>query len=116
MKGGKPILFHPSSFRLHPYSLSLFPAPCIPTVKDVQHVPIDPDRFIAAVQPLLQRQDMPGLMCLLKTRWTPDQIRGLLNSSHIDAKKVALLALGLVAPACCIPDLALQLKHPDPMV
>jgi len=87
-----------------------------PTVKDVQHASIDPDKFISAVQPLLKRQDLPGLMSLLKTNWSPDQIRGLLNSSHIDAKKVALLALGLVAPSCCIPDLAAQLKHPDPMV
>ncbi len=90
--------------------------PAAPTVEGVQQPSIDPDRFISAVQPLLQQKDTAGLMSLLKTNWSPDQIRGLLNSSHIDAKKVALLALGLVAPSCCIPDLAAQLKHPDPMV
>lgn len=84
-------------------------------MKDVA-ASIDPDGFIAAVQPLLERQDLAGLLTLLKTRWTPDQIRGLLASQHTDAKKVALLALGLVAPSCCIPALAAQLKDPDPMV
>lgn len=56
-------------------------------------------------------------MSLLKTHWTHDQIRSLLNhSKHNDARKVALLALGLVAPSCCIPDVAAQLKDPDRMV
>ena len=64
----------------------------------------------------MEQQDMAGLLCLLKTRWTYDQIRGLLNSEHNDAKKVALLALGLVAPSCCIPDVAAQLKSSDRMV
>jgi tetratricopeptide (TPR) repeat protein len=77
---------------------------------------IDPDEFISAVGPLLESKDLPGLLCLLKTKWTYDQIRGLLNSRHNDAKKVALLALGLVAPSCCIPDVAAQLRDDDPMV
>ena len=78
--------------------------------------PIEPCAFIEAVQPLLERQDLPGLMSLLKTRWTGDQLRGLLNGNHTDAKKVALLALGLVGHGCCLPELAQQLKDPDPMV
>jgi tetratricopeptide (TPR) repeat protein len=77
---------------------------------------IEPDEFISAVGPLLEKQDLPGLLSLLKTRWSYDQIRGLLNSRHSDAKKVALLALGLVAPSCCIPDLAAQLRDDDCMV
>jgi tetratricopeptide (TPR) repeat protein len=81
-----------------------------------QATSIDPDAFIHTVGPLLEKQDMPGLLCLLKTQWTYDQIRGLLNSRHNDAKKVALLALGLVAPSCCIPDLAQQLRDDDPMI
>src|SRR5687767_11647285 len=59
---------------------------------------------------------MTGLLALLKTKWSYDQIRGLLNSRHSDAKKVALLALGLVAPSCCIPDVAAQLRDDDRMV
>ena len=77
---------------------------------------IDPDAFIEAIQPLLERKDVCGLWTLLKSRWTHEEIRGLLASKHNDAKKVALLALGLVAPSCCIPDLAGQLRDPDPMV
>ena len=55
-------------------------------------------------------------MCLLKTHWSADQIRELLNSRHTDAKKVALLALGLVAPSCCIAEVARQLRDPDRVV
>ncbi len=78
--------------------------------------PIEPCTFIETVQPLLERQDLPGLMSLLKTRWTGDQLRGLLTGNHTDAKKVALLALGLVGTGCCLPELARQLQDPDPMV
>jgi tetratricopeptide (TPR) repeat protein len=78
--------------------------------------PIHPDCFIRLVQPLLERQDLPGLLALLKTKWSYEQIRDLLRSDHTDARKVALLALGLVAPSCCIPELAHHLKDPDKMV
>jgi tetratricopeptide (TPR) repeat protein len=78
--------------------------------------PIDARQFVQLVEPLLENQDLPGLMSLLKTRWQPEQIRALLRSRHIDAKKVALLALALVGPTCCIDDLALQLKDPDELV
>jgi len=77
---------------------------------------IEPGAFIEAVQPLLERQDLPGLLSLLKTRWTPDQLRGLLSGDHTDAKKVALLALGLVGTGCCLAELAKQLQDPDPVV
>jgi len=96
--------------------VTLSPCHPLPTVKGVQQASIDPDQFVTAVGPLLERQDMTGLLSLLKTKWTYDQIRGLLNSRHNDAKKVALLALGLVAPSCCIPELAGQLKDPDRMI
>jgi tetratricopeptide (TPR) repeat protein len=68
------------------------------------------------VQPLLARQDLAGLMDLLKTRWTPQQIQQLMASSHCDAKKVALLAVGLVGSRCCLDELARHLKDPDPIV
>jgi len=54
---------------------------------------------------------MPGLLTLLKTKWSYEQICGLLRSDHTDARKVALLALGLVAPSCCIPELSHHLKE-----
>ena len=77
-------------------------------------IPIQPHDFIERVQPLLEAQDLQGLLHLLKSRWTPDQIKDLLSSSHTDARKVACLALGLVGTKCCIPLLAGQLKNPDP--
>jgi tetratricopeptide (TPR) repeat protein len=78
--------------------------------------PINPDCFIRLVHPRLERQDLPGLLTLLKTKWSYEQIRSLLRSDHTDARKVALLALGLVAPSCCIPELAHHLKDADKMV
>jgi tetratricopeptide (TPR) repeat protein len=80
------------------------------------HLPIDPADFIDAVQPLLESSDLPALLALLKTRWTYEQLQGLLNSEHLDAKKVALLALGLVAPSCVLPELARHLRDEDSMV
>ncbi|MGB7157635.1 MAG: tetratricopeptide repeat protein [Tepidisphaeraceae bacterium] len=78
--------------------------------------PIDPEAFIARVQPLLERMDLPGLMHLVKTEWKREQIEQLLKSEHTDAKKVALLAIGLVGKGCCLPELAKHLKDPDPVV
>ena len=78
--------------------------------------PIDPDEFIDAVQPLLEKQDSQGLHALLKSRWSCDQIRALIASDHTDAKKVALLAVGLVAEPKCIPDLAKHLRDSDRVI
>lgn len=78
--------------------------------------PIDPATFITLVQPLLERMDMPGLLDLLKSHWKPEQIQQLMRSEHTDAKKVALLAVGLVGSACCVPELANHLKDADPVV
>lgn len=77
---------------------------------------IDPELFLRLVQPRLESQDLPGLLNLLRSRWSKDQIMGVLASSHEDARKVAALALGLVGTRCCVDALAAQLKHPDPMV
>lgn len=78
--------------------------------------PIEPTQFVELVEPLLAQQDLQGLLCLLKARWHPEQIRELLRSGHNDAKKVALLALALVGPTCCAEELALQLRDPDPVI
>ncbi|MEO6435531.1 MAG: tetratricopeptide repeat protein, partial [Tepidisphaeraceae bacterium] len=72
-----------------------------------------------AVKPLLERQDLAVLLALLHSRWTCDQIRTLLHSDHpdhLDAKKVALLAIGLIGTGCTVEDVAVELKHPDKMV
>src|SRR5205814_6563521 len=65
---------------------------------------IDPSEFIRAVQPLLERQDLNGLLSLLHSRWNCDQLRTLLHSDHLDAKKVALLAVGLVGTLWSVPE------------
>jgi tetratricopeptide (TPR) repeat protein len=78
--------------------------------------PIDPEQFIAAVQPLLAAMDLPGLHHLLKSRWSAEQIQDLLSSDHVDAKKVALLAVGLVGKGCCVNKLVRHLADPDPVV
>lgn len=77
---------------------------------------IDPNQFVQLVEPLLAQQDLSGLLALLKSHWQPDQIRCLLRGKHVDAKKVALLALALVGPACCLEELCVQLKDEDPLI
>jgi tetratricopeptide (TPR) repeat protein len=77
---------------------------------------LDPPTFVRLVQPLLERNDMPGLLAMLKQNWTKKQIVGLLSSKHCDARKVAALALSLVGCKACIPEIAEQLKDRDPMV
>jgi tetratricopeptide (TPR) repeat protein len=77
--------------------------------------PIDPNHFVEQVEPLLEAKDLKGLLVLLQTRWTREQLEGLLSSPHTDARKVACLALGFVGATCCIPALATQLSDPDPM-
>jgi tetratricopeptide (TPR) repeat protein len=77
---------------------------------------MDPGEFVESVLPMLEGRNLPGLLELLKRRWTPDQITSLLACESCDARKVAALALALVGGKCCLPDLSNQLRHPDPMV
>jgi tetratricopeptide (TPR) repeat protein len=77
---------------------------------------VKPEEFVKAVKPLLESRDMAGLLAMLKSRWTAEQIVGLLKSRHCDARKVAALALSLVGGTCCLGPLSEQLKDPDPMV
>jgi tetratricopeptide (TPR) repeat protein len=77
---------------------------------------IDPKQFVKLVEPLLEAKDMQGLLTLLKTHWEPRQIVELVKGDHADARKVALLALGLMGEPRCAGELAGQLRDPDPMV
>lgn len=77
---------------------------------------LDPFEFVAAVQPVLERRDLPGLHRLLKSRWTSEQIVSLLACRQDDARKVAALSLSLVGCHQCLAPLAELLKDPDPMV
>jgi tetratricopeptide (TPR) repeat protein len=78
--------------------------------------PIDPCQFVAAVQPLLERKDQQGLLALLHERWTHEQIKAVLASDDLDARKVACLALALVGGKCCINEIVAQLRHPDRVI
>ncbi|HET6252318.1 MAG TPA: tetratricopeptide repeat protein [Tepidisphaeraceae bacterium] len=77
---------------------------------------IEPSQFVAAVQPLLERQDAAGLLELVRTRWTKEQLRSVLECDDLDARKVACLALALAGEKCSIPCVASQLQHPDSVV
>jgi tetratricopeptide (TPR) repeat protein len=77
---------------------------------------IEPSQFVAAVQPLLERQDVAGLLQLVRTRWSKEQLKSILECDDLDARKVACLALALAGEKCSIPCVAKQLQHPDPVV
>ncbi len=77
---------------------------------------IDPRQFVHDVEPLLARQDIPGLLRLLGSRYECRQISDLLSSPCEDARKVAALALALVGQPQAVPALASHLRDPDPMV
>ena len=77
---------------------------------------IDPVEFVASVQPILEAQDPAALLKLLETRWSCEQITGLLAADCCDVRKVAALALALVGGQRCLKELSRQLKDPDPMV
>ena len=78
--------------------------------------PVDAAAFVACVEPLLAVKDAAGLLDLLRSRYTKEQITALLHSRHGDARKVAALAISLVGTTCCLPKLAPLLKDPDPFV
>src|SRR4051812_15897423 len=77
---------------------------------------IDPVQFVSAVRPLLEQQNLQGLIATLNERWNCDQIATLLMCGDEDARKVAALCLSLVGKRCTIDKLAKQLQDPDPMV
>jgi tetratricopeptide (TPR) repeat protein len=78
--------------------------------------PVDPEQFIAAVKPYLERRDLSGLLEMVKARWTAGQVVDMLASPNCDARKLAALSLALVGGPCCIKELADRLRDRDPMV
>ncbi|MBV8781129.1 MAG: tetratricopeptide repeat protein [Phycisphaerae bacterium] len=77
---------------------------------------IDANEFILLVQPFLLRNDADGLVALLKSRWTRPQLNNLLESTVVDARKVAAMCLGLVGGECALKSLTKLLADPDPVV
>ena len=78
--------------------------------------PIDPAEFVRLVEPLVARRDVGGLTALVKGRWSYEQVQQLLGSDHLDAKKLALLAMAMVGKQCCLPEVARHLRDDDPVV
>ena len=77
---------------------------------------IDPDHFVATVQPALECKDAAKLLALLKSKWTGPQIISILRSGHEDARKVAAVCLSLVGCDQCIKEIAPLLQDEDPVV
>jgi tetratricopeptide (TPR) repeat protein len=78
--------------------------------------PLDSREFVSAIQPLLERRDLQGLMHTLKSRWTCAELETLVDHGTTDAKKVAALSLGLVGTTGCCAGLSRLLRDHDPMV
>ncbi|MGA2497967.1 MAG: tetratricopeptide repeat protein [Tepidisphaeraceae bacterium] len=76
----------------------------------------DSDRFVAAIQPLLEARDVAALAAYLDSNYTSEQLCGLLCVADRDARKVAALALGLVGDASCIPSLVGRLRDTDAVI
>src|SRR5215213_6105395 len=77
---------------------------------------IDPEQFVATVQPVLECRDPQRLLTLLKSNWTGQQIISVLRSGHEDARKVAALCLSLVGTNKCVGEIAKLLQDEDPIV
>lgn len=77
---------------------------------------MDANTFVAALKPLLEKQDLQGLVGAVRARWKCDQIVELLTGDHEDAKKVALLSLAWVGDRCCVRPLLKQLKSDDEVI
>jgi tetratricopeptide (TPR) repeat protein len=76
----------------------------------------DPSAFVRIVRPYLLAQDSAGLVDLIRSNWTVDQLAGLLGDGDADARKVAGLCLGLVGGRPAIDPLCRQLADADPLV
>ncbi len=72
--------------------------------------------FIQAVEPALRRGDPSELQAMFQQRWTSAQLAGLLAGDNTDAKKLAVLAMGMAGGRCCIAALAEQLRDPCPVL
>ena len=77
---------------------------------------IDPAEFIARVKPALEAKDWDLLLAIIQKHWTSHQVAGLLTCHHVDARKIAALAVGLVGQEDALDALSQILHDDDPMV
>lgn len=65
------------------------------------------------MSPLLLKKDVRATICTIHRHWKMSQVVDLLDTDHLDAKRVAALALSLIGTDSCLEALARQLRHPD---
>lgn len=75
---------------------------------------IEPDEFLAVVQPRLARKDATGLAQSVSARWRPRDVCSLLNHHEADIRATAAMVLGLIGTIDDGPALtrALHDQHP----
>jgi tetratricopeptide (TPR) repeat protein len=78
--------------------------------------PPNPNAFVSQVRPLLEAKDLKGLIRLVKSNYSLDQLLQLLTCPCNDASKVAALTLAWTGCGECVPKLAERLKDSDPMI
>ena len=76
-------------------------------------IAIEPSTFVSVVRPLLESNNLHGLVEALHQRWNCGQIARLLNNGDRDARKVALVCLAMVGERGCIDPIAGQLLDTD---
>jgi tetratricopeptide (TPR) repeat protein len=74
---------------------------------------IEPSVFVSVVRPLLESNNLQGLVEALRQRWDCKQISRLLIDGDRDARKVALVCLAMVGERACIDSIAGQLSDAD---
>ena len=77
---------------------------------------IEPQTFVSVVRPLLESNNVHGLVETLHSRWNCSQISNLVAHADRDTRKVALLCLAMVGDKKCIPIIEAQLSDADSTV
>ncbi len=77
---------------------------------------IESSAFVSVVRPLIESNNLHGLVDALRLRWNCGQITRLVTQGDRDARKIALLCLAMVGDRSCIETVASQLADPDPTV
>lgn len=79
-------------------------------------IAIETAAFVSVVRPLLESNDLQGLLSALRQRWDCRQISRLVAHGDRDTRKVALLCLAMVAGRDCIELVQGQLSDSDRMI
>lgn len=78
--------------------------------------PINVEEFVRRVKPALESASAEELARIVRQRWCPRQICGLLQHERTDVRKLACVALGLVGDLSVVNCLSEALKDADQRV